>query len=861
MAYSSQLSMRGWILAISLAGVLTGVFWFMHSHSLVRGLESYHARRTTNIVEPASKAPLNIAIEDLRQEILEPSFPNEVSKWSDYRSRPATSAYAIVEPSAGVRLIAPSANKVDQILSNAFLASQSNPLNSNPLNGVASSSIQSISRAKPSSNTPHEQHLLPRSKAFTSYHSNSGTWPYPTQLVEELTKLKSLAEITKNESMLFWVDDVQKSIEPMTTLGNHYAAASQEMDSLQRLATEVVLKPATDYHQDHASILQIRIAHSIIRRLAVWKAVWICISDPENTSDFPTRSSFKIDLLRENIDQVQSATQATGDVAGWEEYLLMDDLRRLAAGSDLDVQLATHTAQVLLSRITSINVSKTQRLFLDSASVRSLAESVQPLAIAPVDYGALLADIERLEEDAEHRSRLSLITAMQSLRFADNAKQVAISQAIDTYYRNANVRMAISEEFINRLLPVNKTLERPVRQNVLGAETQGNSNANTSLHVKLIPDSAAWNLNLELDGKIQSQTRSSRGPATFFNSSTASVTSSRSIRITAQGLQIQGTKAQVESNDALRSLETSFDGLPFVGDMVRYFAQQQFKEKRGLARRIMQRTIATQTDAEFDTQLERQLQQAENSFEQKLIGPLRNLNLNPMVTDLQTTNNRLIARYRIASDNALAANTPRPQAPADSLMSVQMHQSAMNNSLSQLGLSNRDWTLLELAQNLAKQFGQEAITKLPDEIPSDVLIRFDGVRPILIEFIDGRLWLTLRISSLSQPGRIELNDFVIRASYLPAVTGLAAELVLDGPISVGGDHLTIRERLPLRAIFAKVFSARSTIPLINQELTLDQRLHGLAISQLIVDENWLAIAIGETTSPHVALLRDLQIQR
>ncbi len=840
----------------SLAGLLTGVFWFLQGYTLISGPEIYQSRRATNLIAAYEKASVNIATAHDRSETIEPSFPNESSQWYEYRSRPATSAFAIVEPSAGVRLLAPSIGSIEL----EFVASQT--ANSRSLDdSKTSGGMLAVSRVKTSNSIPNEQQPLPRSKLSYSHNTIGGIWPYPTHLIEELAKLKTLAEGSRNESLLAWIDGVQKVSGQLTSFGSNGSDAAQFMDNLQRLAAEALEAPASELNLDRKVQIQTRIAHSMIRRLAVWKAVWSCVSEASDTMIVSTRTSFDMAQLRQSIEEVTAAMQLTGDAEGWQTYLLMDELGRLASGSELDVQLATHTAQVVLNRVTSINVSAVQRKFLDSSSVRNLADCIQPLAVAPIDYIALLADIERFEENAEHRSRLSLISAMQSLRFADNPKQVAISQAIDTYYRNANLRVAVSGTFVNRLLPNNKTVQRPVRQSILGAETSGNSDIKTSLSIRLNPDPTAWNLNLDLDGKIQSQTRSSRGPATFFNSSMAEVETSRSIRITTQGVQVKSSQAEVQSHDALRGLQTSFDGLPFIGDMVRHFAQQEFREKRGLARRILQRTIATQTDAEFDKQLDAQLQIAELSIEQKLIGPLRNLDLNPMVTDLQTTTHRLIARYRLASDNSLAANTPRPQAPSDSLLSIQMHQSAMNNGFGQLGLSDHNWTLLELTQKLAKQFGQEPVTSIPSEIPSDVLIRFDGERPVLVEFLDGRLWLTLHVAMLTQPGRIELTDFVIRTSYIPAVTGLEAELVHEGLISVDGDRISARERLPLRMIFAKVFGARSTIPMVSPDLLKDPRTEGLAISQLILEENWLAIAISEVSSPHVAVLRDLQIQR
>ncbi len=855
MAYSSQRSMRGWILAIGLAGVLTGVFWFMHGYSLILVPEFDSARQTPGLAEVTSKAPFNIATDSIRDERIELAVPNRTSDWLNYRSRPATSALSSIEPNASVRLAAP---RVESVPSSFDLVNT--PEGRRPLLPAtqSESTIQPVSVGRPALSPPKP--TFPPQGSYGGSHRQD-TWPQPTQLIAELTHLKQLAEESSNARIAIWAAEIVSAIDQQTALPSHDPSVAATMDQLQELATKAIQAPSANLHSDLVEQLQTRVAHAVIRRIAVWKAVWDCASVPAGPRFVSTRPTFDLSRLVESIERVQLEMFSTGDVPGWVSYLLLDDLRRLSLGTDQDVQLATNTAQVVLARITSSNVDSVQRRFLDSESVRELADCLQPLAVAPVDYNALLVDLERLEEDPEHRSRSTLISAMQSLRFAYDPKQVAISQAIDTYYRNANVRIAVAATFINRLLPANKTVQRPVRQTILGAETRGNSDVNTTLKVRLNPDVSAWNLNLDLSGNIQSSTRSSRGPATFFNSSHADVATSRSIRITSQGVKVEASQADVQSQDSLRGMQTDFDGLPFIGDMVRHFAQQEFKEKRGPARRILQKTIATQTDAEFDKQLDAKLSEVEKSFEQKLIGPLRNLNLNPMVMDLQTTNERLIARYRLASDNALAANTPRPQAPSDSLLSVQIHQSAMNNGFSQLGLSDHEWTLLDLAQKLASQFGQEPIANLPEDVPSDVRIRFDGERPILVEFLDGQLSLTMRFANLRQPGRIELSDFVIKTHYVPAVSELQAELVLEGAPSVGGDRLSMREKLPLRAIFAKVFGARSTIPMVSPQLLKDSRVEGLAISQLILEDNWLAIAISEQSSPNVATLRSMQLQR
>jgi hypothetical protein len=79
MAYSSQLSLRGWIITATLAGALTSVFWFLQRHTLISGPEQYQTRRTTNLIAAYEKAALNIATASDRSEPIEPSFPNEAS--------------------------------------------------------------------------------------------------------------------------------------------------------------------------------------------------------------------------------------------------------------------------------------------------------------------------------------------------------------------------------------------------------------------------------------------------------------------------------------------------------------------------------------------------------------------------------------------------------------------------------------------------------------------------------------------------------------------------------------------------------------------------------------------------------------
>ena len=51
----------------------------------------------------------------------------------------------------------------------------------------------------------------------------------------------------------------------------------------------------------------------------------------------------------------------------------------------------------------------------------------------------------------------------------------------------------------------------------MGAHTVGCSEALTRLKVRLIPSPHTWRFGLEANGEIASETYSSKGPATFYN--------------------------------------------------------------------------------------------------------------------------------------------------------------------------------------------------------------------------------------------------------------------------------------------------------------------------------------------------------
>jgi hypothetical protein len=257
----------------------------------------------------------------------------------------------------------------------------------------------------------------------------------------------------------------------------------------------------------------------------------------------------------------------------------------------------------------------------------------------------------------------------------------------------------------------------------------------------------------------------------------------------------------------------------------------------------MERRITTQVEAE----LERQIDEASARLSERLLGPLAQMQLDPTVVDMQTDQRRLTARYRLAGDWQLAAFTPRPRAPRDSWLSLQLHQSTLNNALERLLPAEESRSIRELAEHLLEIMGRGP-EEILAELPEDAYIQFAKTRPVTVEIDEDRLYLTFRVVRLHSEAGLDLRHFIVRATYRPQVEGTEARLVRDGHLSIRGQQMSFRSRIPVRVIFNKVLSDSRPLPLISPNLAAHPAVAGLAVSQLELRDGWVGLAIGPADS-------------
>ena len=91
--------------------------------------------------------------------------------------------------------------------------------------------------------------------------------------------------------------------------------------------------------------------------------------------------------------------------------------------------------------------------------------------------------LERFETSRSGKLAAEVVATREGLRWHPSSEAQKILQNLDTHYRNANIRLAISGELINDLLPVLQPIQEQVRDNILGAEVLGQNKTWTNLRV------------------------------------------------------------------------------------------------------------------------------------------------------------------------------------------------------------------------------------------------------------------------------------------------------------------------------------------------------------------------------------------
>ncbi len=413
---------------------------------------------------------------------------------------------------------------------------------------------------------------------------------------------------------------------------------------------------------------------------------------------------------------------------------------------------------------------------------------------------------------------------------------------METHYRNANIRVSLTEELLNRLIPERKMEIAPVSDTVMGIPVQGQSMTSTDVALHLIPDPDRVRMALEVTGEVAAMTSSTSGPATFYNDSDSLYSARKPFEINQKGIKLMPAEVNVRHQTRLRDVATDFDGIPLLGMIARGIARQQHEMARPQVNQEARSKVANKARQRIDTEAQDRLTELVNNLNRKLFGPLVNLSLEPTMIEAQTTKQRMTMRLRVAGEDQMGSFTPRPQAPENSMASFQIGESMLNNALQRLQLDGKTFTLPQLAQRISERFQRPNTWQTSPE-NEDLTVTFAKKDAVILHCQEGRVMLTLNIAAINKGSR-QWNNFQVRVFYKPQVNGRSAELARDGVIQLIAQRMSNGSQIALRGMFSKAFPQNETVKLMPDRFLTDPKLQDLAVTQFVIDDGWAGLAVG-----------------
>lgn len=689
-----------------------------------------------------------------------------------------------------------------------------------------------------------------RPKTPTNSLKGRNLTPVPAAFAMPMTLSSDLDRLSDAGPFARFAVAASREVEVLTSHRDFHSAGAQSsikrLEMLRKTGLELAAENATDPNLT----THLRAVHGLSRRLPVWRAL---MEVPADSSPEPLSTK----ALVEAAKLVQSELRKSGNPAApaWEKFLLLSEWTSPKRAEVVGVaELAL--IEKLRKRTTSESLTDEQIAFLQNGPPRDLLAAVEFYETPPLSQRELLELLESYEAEptTEQARRIAIAIAQASL--SSDEKYTALATTLNQFYRGANVRVAISEKLINELLPTPPETQEPVYDQVLGARVMGRSNVSTRLRVQLVPDSTRWCVGLEATGDVASNTQAFHGPFTFFNQGWANYRARTTVGLGKRGFDLNPATAEASSQTDLLDLQSDFDGIPIFGLIARGLARQQHASQQVEAEWEVEGRMARRIEERLTNELSARMQQAEKEWTTRVAQPLEELRLAPTPVALETTSERLIARYRVAGDSQLAAYTPRPLAPSDSVLSVQIHVSSINNFIEQLQLAGKTYKLEELYLHLNRAMGLTDQT-IPEDMPEGIYVQFAEEDPLRMDIRDGQAELTVRLAEIRQ-GRTKWKNVQVRGRFTPKVDGLNAELERTSYVELKGDGLKKigGGQVVLRVAFSSVLSRVSHVPLIHPKLASHPKMQQYVVRQFDCEDGWIGLAIGPRLATADAPVRE-----
>ena len=695
--------------------------------------------------------------------------------------------------------------------------------------GAASSSTPSKPTAQPAVVTRPAR--IPT--ATSSKKKKKKSWVKPMAIISQLKTLD------KNPILAPWSGDVQRLISML--LEESEVSSPQSATILAQLEMKILeldqitLEVGQQFSGTPAGeslVSQLRrLRYELTKRTSIWRVVQKLPATSKRIGDIQlvSREQLSFDFLDRS----------------WQEYLQISDLQQEFSSLNADKSAKKKASRVTLARMASPALSDAQRNYLNQTVPASLVSSLKETASGDVDQYRLLKAIEWNEQKPSGVASNYINDQFQNLMWSQDPNRQAAAAQLQAHYRNANVRVAVSQRMLNRMIPDSPVVNEPVNEHVMGATIMGQSQIRNRLSVQLVEDPTRIALQLHTNGEVDSDTVAKKSGFEIRNAGNARFQAFKDLSFDRRGMFSSGSPiASAQARQRLVTMRSNLDSLPVVNWVARRLAKKKLAEQAPATNQLVERKIKESASLKLQQGVEEQVAQMKTALKAKVMEPLISMDLNPEALQLATTRNRIVMRYRLAGFDQMAADSPRPTDSEFDYLSLQLHQSLLNNIIQRVEIESQTFTPESLLKHLSDVVGlnpEKPIAKSKHEAEF-VFANYDAIR---VELLKGKVHIKLNLKSLRVGKGKTWRNITISSAYVPTIVGSQILLKQEGMIGVKGKKFRIGDQIAVRAIFEIVLPESYQFNTVPARLTDKLAGYTLVLSKLDIADGWAGLVYDE----------------
>ena len=602
--------------------------------------------------------------------------------------------------------------------------------------------------------------------------------------------------------------------------------------------------------------------------------------------------SLRIEFAESVLDTLQ--TDATQDIAGkvnarsvelldsisaldsfltpitngtlWLAYFKVDSLKsalRADPQSPASLAAATQSAAALQSR--NYILDNPQKEFTHRPPFQAYANAVNRFAASaawnnsPEAIKKLRVEFKTLSDALDNYSATGekageLRQAFARVRFASLDGGDRLATSLQKRLFNYNLRILVSEEFLNKIMSQNRRETGSVSEFILGAVVSGCQITDTTVSVNLKPSNTTARFDLQLQGNIRSNTTGVTPQATVQTQGNHTFTAVKEINFDGLAFSTKPATISVTPRNTTTGITTKLTGVPILGRIANGIASQEIQNRSGETNAIAARRVQDGVLPRFNKEVDSSFATEGEKLNRDLFSGLRSTGLFPDSYSYQTTDRQLTVNARVMSDTQIGADAPEISLMTASGGTGLFHETVINNAIDQIGIAGQTLTEPELRAKM-EAFLSKALSrpfKFESPPPQDPgsndeekgvsAIIFAPTDPIRVRIQDDVLTLIIR-AGFKQEGKDDIPmrevtvpiSFVVQGHQIAIQRGnviVAAAEDQGGGISVNAVvRKKIQSVLPDRIVDGKI------------ELKGPAKTSTVYVTKIRMVDGWAAVSV------------------